>query len=58
MPESMPSKRKGFSYRPSYNQLVELSKERQETKEAEKVPVKAQLEAFIEKQNTNSKRKS
>jgi hypothetical protein len=54
----MPSKKKSFSSRPSYQQLVEWSKERQETKEAEKVPVKAQLEAFLEKQNTNSKRKS
>jgi hypothetical protein len=45
-----------FSSRPSYGQLVEWSKEARETKETEKTPVKAQLEAFLEKQNTNSKR--
>jgi hypothetical protein len=54
MPEQAKPFKKVFSSRPSFNQLVELAKEMRETKETEKLPIKTQLEAFLEKQNTRN----
>jgi hypothetical protein len=56
MPESKQTfKKRLFSSRPSYNTLVQLAKEAQETKgNTENIPVKAQLEAFLDKQNTRN----
>jgi hypothetical protein len=55
MPGSAPLKKKLFSSRPTYETLAQWAREAKETKEdKEKVPIKAQLEAFLDKQNGKS----